>query len=661
MCGIVGTWLPDSYIFKDSSTLYKMVDTMQRALVHRGPDDEGVWCETNTALGLGHRRLSILDVSKAGHQPMESACGRYVIVFNGEIYNHKSIKKSLEDACGIIKWKGHSDTEMLLTAIATWGIESSLCQCVGMFSFALWDRKDHKLHLARDRMGEKPLYYGWQNGVLMFASELKALTHHPDWTGTIDKHALSLMLRYSYVPAPHSIYSGIQKLLPGTSVMFTAPNQQRIQPRAYWSVKQVAENGECNPFKGTDLEIRDELEKILRAAIRDQMISDVPLGAFLSGGIDSSLVVALMKEESTSPVRTFSIGFHESDYDEAVYAKQVARHIGTEHTELYVSPDQAMAVIPELPALYDEPFADSSQIPTYLLSQMVRQHVTVALSGDGGDELFGGYNRYFWTRSLWKKLGWLPLTVRKSAADIITSVSPASWDNLRQWITRLTSRGNYPQFGDKIYKVADLLSAENAEEIYWRLVSTWRDAKQPVAGLGQPELLLPEIRTSLMLRHLESRMMLFDQSSYLPDDILAKVDRAAMGVSLETRIPLLDHRVVEFAWRIPLSKKIRQGQGKWLLRQLLYKYVPQKMIDRPKQGFSIPLDSWLRGPLRDWAENLLDRNKLKHEGILDPQSIRQKWAEHLSGKRNWQYMLWNILMFQAWMETYNVHNTDPNF
>jgi asparagine synthase (glutamine-hydrolysing) len=571
------------------------------------------------------------------------------MVFNGEIYNYMSIRQALEKEFEGIIWRGHADTEVLLEAIARWGIEQTLVHCAGMFAFALWDRKLGQLHLARDRMGEKPLYYGWQDGSLMFASELKALKQHPAWTGTIDRHALSLMLRYSYVPSPYSIYNGISKLPPGMWITFAASSDLSAEPKPYWSHRQVAEDSVHHLFEGTDSQACDALESVLRTSIRDQMVSDVPLGAFLSGGIDSSMIVSLMQQESVRPVRTFSIGFHESAYDEAKHAKRVARHLGTEHTEMYVSAEQAMQVIPSIPDLYDEPFADSSQIPTFLVSQMARQHVTVALSGDGGDELLGGYNRYFWTKRLWEKLGWMPQPLRSTLANMIMSVSPSSWDKLLYWLGRPFGH-RYPQPGDKLYKVADLLAAREAEEIYWRLVSTWRDAKHPVVGLNQLVISPAADMPQPVLLSLESRMMFFDQVSYLPDDILVKVDRAAMGVSLETRIPFLDHRLVEFSWSIPLSMKIRNGQGKWLLRQLLSRYVPNELIDRPKQGFSVPLGDWLRGPLKDWAESLLDEDRLRQEGLLNPVPIREKWLEHLSGHRNWQYMLWNVLMFQAWLD-----------
>jgi len=624
---------------------------MRQAIVHRGPDDGGVWCENSAGLGMGHCRLSVLDISSAGHQPMESLCSRYCMVFNGEIYNYRAIRQSLEKEYGGIAWRGHADSEVLLEAVARWGMERTLQQCVGMFAFALWDRQLCQLHLARDRMGEKPLYYGWQGGCLMFASELKALRQHPTWTGAIDRHALSFMLRYSYVPAPYSIYSGVRKLPPGTWISFAASAEPDVNPQTYWSHRQIAESAACQPFTGSDSQACDALEKVLRATIQDQMVSDVPLGAFLSGGIDSSMIVAMMQSESARPVRTFSIGFHEAGYDEAKHAKLVAQHLRTEHTEMYVSAKQAMEVIPSIPDLYDEPFADSSQIPTYLVSQLARQHVTVALSGDGGDELFGGYNRYFWTKNLWGKLGWMPHPMRSVLANMITGVAPSSWDKLLYWLGRpLMVDNHYPQFGDKLYKVAELLTAKDPEEIYWRLVSTWRDAGQPVTGLDQ--LVAPPAADTPWptLPDMESRMMFFDQISYLPDDILVKVDRAAMAVSLETRVPFLDHRLVEFSWRIPLAMKIRNGQGKWLLRQLLDRHVPNALIDRPKQGFGVPLGDWLRGPLRDWAEPLLDEDRLRQEGLLHPAPIREKWLEHLSGRRNWQHMLWNVLMFQSWLD-----------
>jgi asparagine synthase (glutamine-hydrolysing) len=625
---------------------------MGRTLQHRGPDDSGVWSDAEAGVGLAHRRLSIVDLSAAGHQPMSSPDRRFTLSYNGEIYNFAALRQELE-ARGH-GFQGHSDTEVMLAAFAEWGVEAAVKRFVGMFAFAVWDARERVLHLCRDRVGEKPLYYGWAGKAFVFGSELKALRAHPAWRGEIDRDALALLLRYNYIPAPYSIYKGVFKLLPGTILTVSADALERRElpaPHAYWSAREVAEAGMRDPFAGDADEATAVLEQLLREAIAGQMVADVPLGAFLSGGIDSSLVVALMQAQSGRPVKTFTIGFHEAAYNEAEFAKAVAGHLGTEHTELYVTPKEALAVIPRLPALYDEPFADSSQIPTFLVSQLTRRSVTVSLSGDGGDELFGGYNRYFWGRRIWDKIGWMPRGLRRSAARGIVSVSPAAWDATFHGLGPLLP-GKFKQTipGDRMHKLAEVLGVEHPEAMYRSLVSMWKTPTELVPGASEPPTELSSENEWPALPDFVERMMYLDLMTYLPDDILVKVDRAAMGVSLETRVPYLDHRVVEFAWRLPLALKIRGGKGKWLLRQILYKYVPPELIERPKTGFGIPIDSWLRGPLRAWAEELLDEGRLKREGFFDPRPIRQKWAEHLSGNRNWQYYLWGVLMFQAWLE-----------
>lgn len=652
MCGIAGFWSTGA--LPDAGVLARMADT----LVHRGPDDAGGWVDESAGIGLAHRRLSILDLSPAGHQPMVSASGRYVIVFNGEIFNHLELRATLESFTlpsqgGGNKggWRGHSDTETLLAAFESWGVEATLKKCVGMFAFALWDRETRTLTLARDRLGEKPLYYGWQKGVLLFGSELKALKAHPAFVGEIDRDALTLFLRHSAIPAPYSIYQGIHKLPPGTFLQLHA-GQKDARPVAYWSVLSVAEAGQRNLFRGGDTEAVAELERLLGQAVGGQMLADVPLGAFLSGGIDSTTVVALMQAQSARPVKTFTIGFNETGYNEAEHAHAVARHLGTEHTELYVIPQDAMDVIPSLSAIYDEPFADSSQIPTCLVSRLARQHVTVNLSGDGGDELFGGYNRYFWARNIWRKLGWMPRPLRAAVAGVLTTVPPASWNTAFQKLERwLPARLRYANPGDKLHKVAEILAVRSPEEIYLGLVSHWKNPAQLVPGSHEPLTLLTDPAYRADLPGFEHRMMYLDTVTYLPDDILTKVDRAAMSVSLETRVPLLDHRVVEFAWSLPLHMKIRHGQGKWLLRQVLYRHVPQAMMERPKMGFGVPIDQWLRGPLKPWAEALIEPDRLRREGLFDPAPIQRKWLEHQAGARNWSYYLWDVLMFQAWKES----------
>ncbi|WP_240342516.1 asparagine synthase (glutamine-hydrolyzing) [Methylococcus sp. EFPC2] len=636
---------------------------MAAAIAYRGPDDSGAWVDQNANIALAHRRLSILDLSAAGHQPMASASGRYVIAYNGEIYNHLELRNALQSPCpqalsdegeeSLSHWRGHSDTETLLACIEAWGIEKTLVQTVGMFAFALWDRQEHTLHLARDRIGEKPLYYGWMGKTFLFGSELKALRAHPAWRGEIDRNALAAYMRHNYVPAPYSIYKGIYKLLPGTYLSLeTGAVGDEPAAKTYWSARAVAEAGVSAPFTGSEQAALSELERLLKQSVNQQMVADVPLGAFLSGGYDSSMIVALMQSLSSRPVKTFTIGFHEAGYNEAEHANAVARHLGTEHTELYVTPDRAMAVIPKLPSLYDEPFADSSQIPTFLVSELARQHVTVSLSGDGGDELFCGYNRYFWAKSIWRRVSVLPRPVRAILAGMLTTLPPEQWNKLFQGISRLLPDSwRYANPGDKVHKLSEILAVTTPEEIYLGLVSHWKTPSDVVLGSLEPRTALNDRDQWAALPDLEQRMMYLDQITYLPDDILTKVDRAAMGVSLETRVPMLDHRVVEFAWTLPLPMKLHDGQSKWLLRQLLYQYVPRELIERPKMGFGVPIDVWLRGSLRDWAEAYLDENRLRREGYFDPIPIRQKWAEHLAGKRNWSYYLWDILMFQSWLET----------
>lgn len=658
MCGLVGFLGGVPGAAGDKALLRCMADK----LIHRGPDDDGYWCddESSVGVGLGHRRLSVVDLSSAGHQPMVSSGGRYVIAFNGEIYNHFQLRKQLDGqaaspiatgAGGGGIWRGHSDTETLLAGIEAWGLESTLKKAIGMFAIALWDREARTLTLARDRIGEKPLYYGWQGSgserVFLFGSELKALKAHPVFTADIDRGALCLLLRHNYIPAPYSIYKSIAKLEPGCLLSISL---EQPEPKIwkYWDSVEVARAGVDRPFMGTADESVDALEGLIKDAVRQQMEADVPLGAFLSGGIDSSTVVALMQMQSYRPVKTFTIGFNEADYDEAVHAKLVARHLETDHTELYVTPRQAMDVIPRLPNFYCEPFADSSQIPTFLVSQLAKQHVTVSLSGDAGDELFGGYNRYRITDNFWKKLSLMPLSLRALMAKGITGLSPAAWDGLAGIIP---GASRYASLGDKLHKGAAVLTSRTADELYLRMVSHLRNPSDWVIGGQEPPTYLTGLHPDFGGLGTVERMMALDLISYLPDDILVKVDRAGMGVSLENRVPFLDHRIVEFAWSLPLDFKLREGQTKWPLRQLLYRHVPRELIDRPKMGFGVPLHEWLRGPLRDWAESLLNEERLNREGYFNPLPIRKLWAEHLSGQRNWMAQLWCVLMFQAWLET----------
>lgn len=651
MCGFVGFMAAGSWNQADAA--YASLQRMANTIASRGPDDFGTWHD-QAGIGLAHRRLAILDLSPAGHQPMACHTGRYTIAFNGEIYNHLELRRELERAGYAPCWRGHSDTETLLAGFTAWGVRATVERCVGMFAFAVWDNVKHELKLGRDRLGEKPLYYGWQGqgqaACFLFGSEVKALKAHPAFGAAINRDALCLLMRHNYVPAPHSIYQGIHKLLPGhlLSISLADPEPDL---QAYWSLSEVAESGVAAPFTGDETQAIDDLEALLKSAVRQQMAADVPLGAFLSGGIDSSTVVALMQAQSDRPVKTFSIGFHEEGYNEAVHAKAVAQHLRTEHTELYVTPQQALDVIPQLPSLFSEPFSDSSQIPTFLVSQLARKQVTVSLSGDAGDELFAGYNRYVMTRNLWSKVSRTPRTIRALAASGIRAIPPGGWNKLLRPVQPLLATSlRMNNVGDKLHKGAAVLAARNIDELYLGLVSHWTQGDLVIGGR---EPLTHLNGDPLPLHGLDpvQRMMVLDGLTYLPDDILVKVDRASMGVSLEGRVPFLDHRVVEFAWRLPQHFKLRDGVGKWVLRQVLYRHIPKELIERPKMGFGVPIGAWLRGPLRDWAESLLDETRLRNEGFFNPYPIRQKWEEHLSGRRDWQYLLWDILMFQAWLES----------
>jgi len=641
MCGIAG------FIDPRTAEPEATCRAMARALVHRGPDDSGYWVQRDIGLGLAHRRLSIVDLSPAGHQPMRSASGRYEIVFNGEIYNHLALRRQLEGG-GARAWRGHSDTETLLAAIEAWGVQTALRRCVGMFALAIWDRLRRRLTLARDRLGEKPLYYGRSGQAFLFGSELKALQAHPAFKGEVNRDCLALYLRYSYVPEPYSIFQGIHRLPPATTLEVDA-HGRCDQPLSYWSAAAVTDGAHVGQYIGGDLQAVDALDRVLSDAVGLQMVADVPLGAFLSGGVDSSLIVSLMQKQSSRKVRTFTIGFTEPAYDESRYARAVARHLGTEHTDLLVTPAEAMEVIPRLSSIYDEPFGDSSQIPTFLVSQMARQHVTVALSGDAGDELFGGYNRYAWARRLWGAMSF-QRPIRELTARTIRAVSPQAWSRLFALARPLVPRRwQAAQMGDKLHKFAELIDCSR-DELYRTLVSHWAAPAQVVIGATEPRTLLTDLMAESGERGFEECMMYWDMMTYLPSDILVKVDRAAMAVSLETRVPMLDHRVVEFAWSLPLNMRVRAGEGKWLMKQLLSRYVPRALTDRPKTGFGIPIDSWLRGPLREWAEELLDESRLRREGFINPAPVLEKWHAHVDAGRNWSYWLWDILMFQAWWQ-----------
>jgi len=644
MCGIAGFVGAASNIGGGNAD--SVAEAMAASLAHRGPDDQGIWTDPTAGTALIHRRLSIIDLSPAGHQPMISADERFVITYNGEVYSYQPI--AAEFAARGHKFRGHSDTEVILESFAVHGIEPTLKRMIGMFAIALWDRRDRTLTLVRDRLGIKPLYWAKFGNLLLFGSELKALRAHPGWTPRVDQNAVAAFMRHNCIPAPHTIYEGVHKLEPGT--ILTLPWQGEPRITRFWDARTHAREGLNLPLQGTDAELTEQLEELLRDAVSRRMIADVPLGAFLSGGVDSSTIVALMQAAYNGRVKTFSIGFDIPGYDEASYAAAVARHLGTEHTELTVTSKDALDVIPRLPEWYDEPFADSSQIPTYLVSAMTRRHVTVALSGDGGDELFGGYNRHQLAQRLtqwsWRALSLMPQSVRKGAAAALTAITPDRWTAL---LSALPSRLRPPQAGDKVHKLASVLKLGSADAIYRRLVSHW-EPSEIMPQAQEPPSLLDDPDITKEFPDLLARMQFLDLVTYLPDDILTKVDRASMAVALEARVPLIDHRVVEFCWRLPRDTMVRGSTSKWILRQILYRHVPPSLIERPKMGFDIPLGEWLRGPLRDWSETLLDERRLREAGLLDHTMVRRVWQEHVDGKRNWQHLLWDVLMLEAWRE-----------
>ena len=638
MCGIAGFVdfkpAPETALLARAG---KMADT----LLHRGPDAGACWADPNAGFATGHRRLSIVELSEAGAQPMVSQSGRFVLSYNGEVYNAAEIRPELE-AKGYV-FRGHSDTEVILEACAEWGVPATVRRLIGMFAFALWDRRDHRLWLVRDRLGIKPLYWGHFGNFFLFGSELKALRAHPAWPVEINRDAIAAFVRFNYIPTPHSIYRNVYKLPPGAILEIGARGKVGLE--CFWSLDDVIRSARRDPFRGSDADAEEALGSVLGDAVEKRMIADVPLGAFLSGGINSSTVVALMQSRSTRPVRTFSIGFHESEYNEAPYAKAVASHLGTDHTELYVTHDEARDVIPRLTEIYDEPFADSSQIPTYLISALTRRHVTVALSGDGGDELFCGYNRYFHALSIRPYISTLPRSLRWTAASAIRTISPSTWNRAQRLIP---GRMQLPHIGEKLHKFAGIL-LQDEDQTYLQLLSQFHQPGDIVNGGTEPPTIIAAAATKRFMPDYVERMQYLDTLTYLPDDILTKVDRASMAVSLEARVPIIDHRVVELAWRLPARMRFRDGKSKWILRRVLRRFVPDALIDRPKMGFGVPIDHWLRGPLREWAEDLLSESSLTKDGLFNPGPIRARWAAHLQGRENWQYSLWTIIMMQAWL------------
>ncbi|MBV9252332.1 MAG: asparagine synthase (glutamine-hydrolyzing) [Acetobacteraceae bacterium] len=641
MCGITGILI--SSRVNDPRPL-SAINVMTDALLHRGPDDSGIWTDRQAGIALGHRRLAVVDLSEAGHEPMVSHSEHLVMTYNGEVYNFAGLRSELEDAG--YRFRGHCDAEVMLAAFEEFGVERALDRFAGMFAFALWDRREHVLHLVRDRIGKKPLYVALVNGALLFASELKAIRAFPGFQPRIDKQALAMVLRHGWVPDQYCIWEGVFKLPPGSilsirpeSLATTDAGQLRAQARRWWSLAEVAEAGQRDPLQLEPSALEEELDQLLRLTVGERMLADVPLGAFLSGGIDSSVIVALMQALSNRPVRTFTIGFDEAGFDEAGGAASVARHLGTDHTEFRVTPREAQAVIPELPRIWDEPFADESQIPTLLVSRLARQHVTVALSGDGGDESFGGYARHFLPVQFASMFG-LPLSLRRPAASALRAVSPDIMRGILQMLPLPGAMRGALRNGN-LQKLGRIFDAADDRDLYHRLTTLSSDLHP---GNGPGAHVMPPLPDLL------GRLIYRDMTGYLPDNILVKVDRASMAVALEARCPLLDHRVIEFAWRSPSSVKVRDGKGKWLLRQVLKRYVPEALFERPKHGFNVPIGVWLRGPLRDWAEHLLAESRLRQEGFVDAARVRGWWQQHLSGRRDRAYELWAVLMVEAWLD-----------
>lgn len=638
MCGFAGFIYRKEFIENPESVL----DAMGKSIATRGPDSNGIWLDKEQKIGFCHRRLSIVDLSAAGHQPMVSGTGRYVIAFNGEIYNHSDLRTEL-DAETQTDWRGHSDTETLLMAIEHWGLKATLQKAVGMFAFSLWDKEQKTLFLVRDRFGEKPLYYAQQDKLFLFGSELKSFRANPSFQAEIDRNSLALLLRHNYIPAPYSIYKDTCKLLPGEFLTYKNAN---VSIEKYWNVQAC--------FEALKPATIPELEAVLSQSIKRQMIADVPLGAFLSGGVDSSLIVSLMQAQSERPIKTFSIGFYEAEFNEAKHAKAVAEHLSTEHTELYITAEDALAVVDKLADIYDEPFSDSSQIPTYLVSKMAREQVTVALSGDAGDELFCGYNRYLMTANLWSKVSKMPLWLRKVMARMLVAIPTDVWNKVNVVLPKMLQMR---LLGEKMHKAAKVITSADIAELYLRLISHFTNPEAIVLDSKEPKTVITDGVRNTGLNSPILKMMALDTLSYMSDDILVKVDRAAMANSLETRVPFLDHHVFTTAWRLPLELKLRGRKTKYCLRKILYKYVPKELIERPKMGFGIPLAEWLRGPLRGWANELLEPSRLQAEGFFEVNKVQEMWQEHKTGKRDQHHQLWNILMFQQWYEKHHKGQT----
>ncbi len=643
MCGIAGFWQPKE---NNKGALKEIIIDMINPISHRGPDDSGFYVDTNSGIALGNKRLSIIDLSANGHLPMESFSKRYIIVYNGEVYNYKELKKELINKFDI-KFKSTSDTEVILAGFEVWGIEETLKKCNGMFAFALWDKRKKKLYLGRDRIGIKPIYFGIQDNILFFASELKAIKNNKFFKSDIDRDALSLFFRYSYIPAPYSIYKDIKKLKPAHYIVIN--RNLNLKENCYWDIRKITKECYQNPINLSTKETVNELERLLLDSVKKRMISDVPLGAFLSGGIDSSLMVALAQSQTSKAIQTFTVGFYDKNFNEAHYARKIAKYLKTDHNEIYISSDKAMEIIPKLPLIYDEPFSDPSEIPMFYISQFAKKKVTVSLSGDGGDELFGGYNRYIWADKIWNRLKYLPFSVRDCIKKMLKIIPTDYWDFLfLKFGGMLPDTINQAVPGDKLYKLADTLNCNSANNFFKSLISNWKNPVDIIINSKEPNTILDDNFISKVIPNFKERMMFFDLITYLPDDILTKVDRSSMAVSLEARVPFLDHKVIEFSKRLPTSFKIKNNTNKWILRKILYKYIPEKIMTRTKMGFGIPLNQWLKGDLREWAEELLDDTKIKSDGILNPKPIKNIWKEYLKGKGNWQYLLWDVLMFQAW-------------